>query len=277
MKKFLTLTMMLLLLCGLSCGIALADGAEIDAIVTIADQNGKLALSAEFIKVTDIDGDGKLTVNDALYCAHEQKFSGGAAAGYLSEMTEYGLSLKKLWGFDNGTGYGYYVNNAAAMSLADEIHQGDYINAFIYTDTTGWSDAYCYFDAGAVGAYTGDSFDLKLTAVGFDESYNTVLKPVEGATILVDGQAIDTTTDKDGKVTLSFDKKGFHIISAKSDSMILVPPACRVDIMEKEEPPVDKPADDTPKTGDTAQLAILAIIAVAALAGIVLVKRDRAA
>ena len=173
MKKFLTLTMMLLLLCGLSCGIALADGAEIDAIVTIADQNGKLALSAEFIKVTDIDGDGKLTVNDALYCAHEQKFSGGAAAGYLSEMTEYGLSLKKLWGFDNGTGYGYYVNNAAAMSLADEIHQGDYINAFIYTDTTGWSDAYCYFDAGAVGAYTGDSFDLKLTAVGFDESYNT--------------------------------------------------------------------------------------------------------
>ena len=59
--------------------------------------------------------------------------------------------------------------------------------------------------------------------------------------------------------------------------MILVPPACRVDIMEKEEPPVDKPADDTPKTGDTEQLAIIAIIAVAALAGIVLVKRDRAA
>ena len=120
MKRILSFTLTLVLVLGLFCGIALADDGT-KVYVTIADKDGKLVLVQEAITVTDIDNDGKLTINDALYCAHEAKFEGGAAAGYLSEMTEYGLSLKKLWGTDNGSGYGYDVNNEGAMSLSDEV------------------------------------------------------------------------------------------------------------------------------------------------------------
>ena len=284
MKKLLTLSCTLVLLLGLCCGLAFAAGDKATVFVTIADKDGNLALATELIDVTDIDNDGKLTVNDALYCAHEAKFTGGAAAGYLSEMTEYGLSLKKLWGIDNGTGYGYYVNNAAAMSLGDEIKNNDYINAFVYTDTTNWSDTYCFFDAQAVAFTAGSEIPLKLSAVGFDANYNTVISPVEGATILVDGKATDAKTDKDGKVTVSIKDAGLHIISAKSDSVILVPPACSANISAAEEKPVDqgkeeKPQDTTPKTGDTATILLYAIAAMAALGTVIVVslKKEKAA
>ena len=274
MKKLLTLLATLVLTCALCCGIALADDSA-TVIVTIADQNGNLVLASEKIEVKDIDNAGELTVNDALYCAHEAKFSGGAAAGYLSEMGDYGLSLKKLWGFDNGTGYGYYVDNGAAMSLADKVKDGDTVNAFIYTDTTAWSDTYCYFNACEIETPAGTNIPFELTAVGFDESYNTVLKPVEGATILVDGKAVDAKTDKDGKVTILFDTEGTFILSAKSDSQTLVPPCCRV-IVKKAEKASDGKDDkdgkadggskeDTPKTADTMMVALFAVIAVASL------------
>ena len=268
MKKLLSLTLMLVMLLGLCCGVALADD-EINVFVTIADKDGKLALAQESVAVKDIDGDGKLTVNDALYCAHEQKFSGGAAAGYLSETSEYGLSLKKLWGIDNGSGYGYYVNNAAAMSLSDEIKAGAYINAFIYTDTTTWSDTYCYFDSVGVVGHTGDSFTLTLSAVGFDADYNTVISPVEGAKILVDGKEVGVTTDKDGKAVFTASNAGKYTISAKSDSVTLVPPVCIAEIEAK----ADAPKTDTPKTGDTAVIALYAIIATTAFAGVVIISR----
>ena len=277
MKRILTLMLSLVLLLGLSCSIALADDGT-KVYVTIADKDGKLVLVQESITVTDIDSDGKLTINDPLYCAHDAKFDGGAAAGYLSEMSEYGLSLKKLWGTDNGTGYGYYVNNVGAMSLADEVADGAYISAFIYTDTTTWSDTFCYFDKNTASVKTDEDVVLTLTSVGFDASYNTVLSPVDKAGITLNGKAVDTQTGADGKVTLKFSEAGTYVVSAKSDSMTLVPPACVITVEKaaSENPPVDKPADNTPKTGDTAQLAIIAIIAVAALAGIVLVKRYRA-
>ena len=59
-----------------------ADGATV--YVTIA--NGSLVMTQEAINVTDADGDGTLTINDALFLAHEAGFSGGAAAGYASEV-----------------------------------------------------------------------------------------------------------------------------------------------------------------------------------------------
>ena len=72
--------------------------------------NGGLELANSEVTVTDIDGDGALTINDALCAAHESYFKGGAAAGYASEMSDYGLMLTKLWGIENGGSYGYYVH-----------------------------------------------------------------------------------------------------------------------------------------------------------------------
>ena len=129
-------------------------------------QDGKLVLVLEKIDLSDADGDGTITINDALYLAHEAEFEGGAAAGYASEQSDYGLSLTKLWGCENGGSYGYYVNDASAMSLADPVKDGDRINAFVYTDLKTWSDKYCYFDKASVTAQSGESFSLVLTGAG---------------------------------------------------------------------------------------------------------------
>ena len=277
MNRILSITLTLVLLLGLCCSVSIAAEEEASVFVTIADKDGKLVLVQEEIEVKDIDSDGKLTINDALYCTHEAKFDGGAAAGYLSEMTEYGLSLKKLWGTDNGSGYGYYVNNAAAMSLSDQVFDGSSIVAFIYTDTTTWSDTFCYFDKDTVLMKASTDITLTLTSVGFDASYNTVLSPVANANITLNGKAVDTKTDGDGKITLSFTDAGTYVVSASSDSMTLVPPACVITIDGTPEvitPPI---SDDAPKTGDTAALAILALVAVGALVLIVVVKRNREA
>lgn len=48
----------------------------------------------------------------------------------------------KLWGTENGGSYGYYVNNVSTWSLTDPVDEGDYVNAFVYTDLTTWFDTY---------------------------------------------------------------------------------------------------------------------------------------
>jgi hypothetical protein len=197
--------------------------------VTIADAEGKLAVVQEEVEVTDADSDGALTINDALIIAHDKCFEGGSAAGYGSSVSQYGLGMTKLWGSENGGSYGYYVNNASAMSLADTVKDGDYINAFVYTDLTGWSDKYCWFNENSLTANDGDTVELTLSAAGFDENWNPLTLAVEGAIITVDGEATEYKTDADGKVSLPL-TAGSHVISAKSDSMTLVPPALKAEV-----------------------------------------------
>ncbi len=226
MKKFLSLAAALLLLGTCSVPALAADTAEV--YVTIADANGALVLAQEAISVTDVDNDGVLTINDALYAAHEENYAGGAAAGYGSGMTDYGLSMNKLWGTENGGGYGYYVNNASAWSLADPVTDGDYINAFVYTDLTAWSDTYCFFDVQRVEGTVGGAVTLTLSAAGYDAEYNPITVPVENAVITINGEATAYTTDANGSVTIPLDKSGTLLVSATSDSQNLVPPVCTV-------------------------------------------------
>ena len=243
----ITTAALLLSLMGLS-----AFAADTVVYVTISD--GTLALAAEPVTVTDVDNDGILSINDALSAAHEAKFNGGAAAGYASESTEYGLSLTKLWGVENGGAYGYMVNNVSAMSLADPIQAGDHITAFVYTDTTGYSDAYCFFDTFSLSAAAGRSVTLTLTAAGYDESWNPITLPVEGAAILIDGQPTAFKTAADGSVTITIDTAGDHVISAVSDAQLLVPPVCIATINES-----------APQTGNAVALSVLMLTGAALL------------
>ncbi len=220
MKKALSL-ILAALLCALTLPACGEKGSENAVYVTVA--NGDLLLTYDAVELSDSDGDGTLTVNDALYLAHEENFEGGAASGYASESTDYGLSLAKLWGIDNGGSFGYIVNNASAMSLTDPVKAGDHVVAFAYTDLTAWSDTYSFFDVTEVSA--GD-ITLTLTQNGYDEAWNAITLPVEGAIITVDGVATEYVTDAEGKVTLNA-KKG-AVISAVSESLTLVPPVCVV-------------------------------------------------
>ena len=231
MKKLMAVICALSLL--FSGTTAYAEAASSEVYVTIADQNGKLALSYEKISVTDSDNDGAITVNDVLYSAHKEKFTGGTE-GYATEVTTYGLSMTKLWGTANA-GYGYYLNNASCWSLTDTVKAGDYVAAFIYTDTVGWSDTYCYFDKKTVSANVGDAIELTLTSVGWSESGEAVTSPVADAVLTLTDSSGNTTsttykTDAEGKVSLKLDNAGEYTVSATSETQILVPTACKVTI-----------------------------------------------
>ena len=216
MKKLVCCVLAMMMLC-------VCAAAE-SVYVTISDDQGNLVMASEAIDVSDADEDGAITVYDALYAAHEAAYDGGAAAGFGVENTEYGLSLTKLWGVENGGSYGYYVNNVSAYSPLDRLKEGDHLQAFVYTDLEAWSDTYCYFDC--LSIETSADFELTLTAQTFDADWNAVLHPIEGAIITVNGNETEFVTDADGKVVIDLQESGEYVVSAVSDQMTLVPPVC---------------------------------------------------
>ena len=225
MKKYAIAFLCALLALALS-GAAIAE----TVYVTIADGQGQLVMVNAAIDVTDVDADGALTINDALYAAHEAAYEGGAEAGYAAADAGYGLSISKLWGEENGGSYGYYLNDVSAYSLLDPVADGDYLNAFVYTDLEAWSDVYCAFDCRTVEMEAGAEVGLTLNMMTFDENWNPVSLPVEGATLTIDGEDGEVVTDAEGRAQFTIEAAGEYLISARSDSAILVPPVCIVTV-----------------------------------------------
>ena len=297
MKK-IRIVLMTFVMFLLMSGVAMADDTEV--YVSIADQNGEAVLVQKPVTVTDVDNDGTLTVGDALVCAHEAYYEGGAEKGIKTSIGNYGLQLDLLWGYDNGSGYGYLVNNAFSMGLGDPVKNGDYVYAYIYTDIVTWSDTYSFFDKNTVSAKAGDEISLVLSAAGYAADYSQLNSPVEGAHILVDGVDVLTVTDAEGKATIKIDKAGEHVISAVKSNTALVPPLCVATIESKAEPtdtptptptlsPEEKPATPTvsaetdkvvndnskPKTPVALILCIVLGLIVVAIIAVVILKRKK--
>ena len=278
MKKLSALTMAIVMSIGTAAVTASAEETteesstlptSVTAYVTIADGEGKLAVEQKAVEVTDTDNDGALTIADALYAAHEDYYEGGAAAGFATAETQWGLSLAKLWGVENGGSYGYYVNGASAWALTDSVVSENgapvFVDAFVYTDTSAFSDTYCYFDTRFTELVLdeNDTIDLTLSYAGYDADWNPVTLPAKGAYITINGEKTDFVTDDEGKVTVKLDKGGDYVISAVSDTQTLVPPICVVSALkqdeeeqvepkpeeepevEPEEEPTDEPEEET--------------------------------
>ena len=274
MKKMIALMMTVMMLLSVSVVFAFAqdvDQAETASgtpvYVTIADKDGKLAVAAEKIDVTDVDGDSALTINDVLYTAHEQFYEGGAAAGYATEMTKYGLSLTKLWGTVNGYNYGYMVNNVSAWSMTDPVKEDDYVAAYVLTDLKNFTDRYAYFDQLIVEPDCAAQVTLQLSKIEYDDQYQPVVQTVEGAVLTVDGEPTEITTDADGKATLFFEENGEYLVSAAAEGQTLVPPVCLITVSCYEEATPDEADNDVPletvKTADdpTAAPTVAATVA----------------
>ena len=233
MKKVLSVIMVMLLCAALLCSCGkkeeVVDTGETENSVTVfavISSEGSLEVYEE-IEATDVDGDGVISVSDAIASTHNEKYDGGAAAGYLAEDTDFGISIFKLWGVENGGSYGFYQNNAFVDSLLNPVSEGDIVSAYSYSDLVGWSDVYSYFDktvASAEGEIT-----LTLKYIGYDENWETVHLPAANVGILVDGEPINSITDENGTVTLILEK-GEHVVSAYTDAMTLVPPVCVVTV-----------------------------------------------
>lgn len=234
MKRVAAMIMVLLILTTMGSTTIFAEDADITVYVTISDAEGKLALTQKEVAVTDVDQDGALTLHDALYAAHAN-YPGGVEEGYQAVPSEFGISLERLWGTTNGGSYGYYVNNASAMGLTDTIKDGDYLNAYVYTDLTSWSDTYCYFNVNTVSAKVGEEVALTLSAASFDANWAPIVVPVADATITVNGQATQYKTDAEGNVTVKIEEAGAVVISATSNSQTLVPPVCIANVVANAE------------------------------------------
>ena len=232
MKKVLSVMLIMLMCISLLCSCGKKDAA-IDTgesensikVFAVISSEGSLEVYEE-IEATDVDGDGTITVNDAIASTHNAKYDGGAEAGYLAEDTEYGISISKLWGVENGGSYGFYLNNAYIDTLLAPVAEGDIVSAFSYSDLTGWTDVFSYFDKAQ--ASSDGEITLTLSYIGYDENWNPVATPAAGAAITVDGVTADgVVTDENGTFTLTLEK-GEHVISAVSDTLTLVPPVCVV-------------------------------------------------
>ena len=208
-----------------------AEDNGTQVFVTVSDKNRELVLVQEPVTVTDIDSDGKLTINDALFIAHDNKFEGGAAAGYRSAEGQYGLQLEKLWGTENSLSFGYYVNDKFAMGLADEIKSGDYIEAFTYPDPSDYNYFYSFFESkNGEDAEADSEVDLTLSYVSFDENYAPVNKALSGAKITINGKDTGAVTDADGKAKVKLTDAGRNVISADSDSIKIAPPSYLINV-----------------------------------------------
>lgn len=223
---FLSLVMILTMIPATAVKAEDQAAESIKVLTTISDK-GNIVVAQETVTVTDINKSGTFDVDDVLYCAHEAFYKGGAEAGYSSYTGDYGLSLGTLWGDTSGS-FGYYVDHASAWSLADVVKEGSYVNAFVYKDQTSWSDQYAFFNATNASTKVGKGIEVVLNASGYDENWNTVVAPFEGATIAAvakDGTLtpLNVVTDKEGKATVKFSKSGTYYITATSDQATLVP------------------------------------------------------
>lgn len=305
MKRILTIVTALIMTMGMTCSIAMADSTKTaDVYVTISNA-GQLEMTYEKVTATDLNNDGKIDIDETLKAAHDVAYEGGAAAGYGSVVGSWGLSLTKLWGDESGS-FGYFVNNASAWSLSDEVKNGDIVHAYIYSDKETWSDVYSWFDKPTVTTSAGEEFSLTLNQMGYDPEWNPLTVPIENAWITVEGEQTEAKTDVNGNVTMSLDQAGTYVISAvlEAESPMLVPPVCIVTVEEKaaatepSEEPEDEAtidfgdeeettvsedgdanqSDGTVQTGDDFHITFYALLALAAVIVMtaVCVRRKRA-
>ena len=257
MKKIVALFLSVLLVLSVSVLFVSAEEAKdsVDVHVTIIDEKSEFAVAYKTVTVTDIDKDGAFTVNDTLYAAHEQFYQGGAKAGYATELTQWGLSLKKLWGVANGGSYGYLVNNAFAWSMTDPVKADDYVVAFIYTDTKKFSDVYTYFEPQYIEEEsTSIGVELTMMMTGFDKDGKPYTEPVPGAEITLDGSTFKVVTNAEGKASFYYGEgnpNGYEkLISAQVKDMRIVPPICILKSIGKGKATPDQTPTDAPAVID---------------------------
>lgn len=253
MKKKITgilLSASVLFAIGVPC-ITASAAEDITVNVTIS-KAGTVEVPAQPVHVEDKDGDGKYTIDEALFAAHEAYYEGGAAAGYESGMSDYGLSLKKLWGDTSGA-FGYYADDQFAMGLTDEVKDGGCLTAFVFQDTAKYGDKFCYFDKKEItDAKQGDTVKLKLNVIHFDANYAPQVDPAADATITIDGEKTAYKTDANGEVDFKFERAGDMILGAVSDTEIFVPTILRATVAAEETTAIETTTTEAAVTTTTA-------------------------
>ena len=246
--------------------------ASADVCVTITDkgdfavgEDEKHTLMARVpVHITDVDEDGALTFNDAMMITHEQY----CKDGYSTSMGDWGLSVSKLWR-DESFNFGYYVDDKSAGSPKEPICEGSDIVAYIHKIKNPYQyDNYASFNKKECFVKTNETIELNLAMQGYDENWNMITLPCEDAelgiitlhSLKAQFASMNKVTDASGNASVSFDKPGTYIVSAResaSADAAIVPPVCVITVEENTtsqnpEQPVNPvvPQPENPQSGN---------------------------
>lgn len=232
--------------------VELADpSAPADVTVTIS-KNGVLVMANASVTVTDLDSDGKLTMDEAMVAMHKEYHPDGAKAYGLNPDSGW---VYKFWGEDT-VDLAFLKNNKKAPTFINTltVKEGDSLYVGFYTDISSWKDVYGMFTPSTITVKQGEEFELTLT--GFPVLLDRVsATPVNGASVGTWENGVftaieDKTTDADGKVKLSFDTVGTYVVSANdvSSKTPLMAPVCMVTVEKAPPKPVALEVSGTYKT-----------------------------
>lgn len=127
------------------------------------------------------------------------------------------------------------INNVGGLGIgSDELSSGDEIVFYPWANSSFNSLNYSYFSDLNVKAVQNAPVELTLQNIVTDpDTWASSVLPAAGATIYIDGESSDYTTDAAGKVSLQFDSPGEYILSAMgSDSGAITRPYCKVTVVE---------------------------------------------
>lgn len=295
-KRLLSLLLVLVMVLGMFPMVAFAEPADGITVYMTVFNKGEFCKDKDNapmwqkpVTVTDTNGDGKYSLDEALAAAHTACYIDGTN-GYATEHNEASGydAVAKLWGVDTKS-TGYYRNNKITATVDQEfLSANDKITAFVYYDEEGWSDRYSYFTESAKTVGVGEEFSLTLKYAGYDADYNPTELPVATAPIGVYHMATGTysvpttlkgeetipgnfmptpSTGTDGSVKMRFTEPGTYYVTAQYNSSnystyddylgsvpnYLVPPVCVVTVQAPLSFTTDLNTDEVPYTvGDTA-------------------------
>lgn len=216
-----------------------ADAGTADVFFTVSVEgvlgktdDGRAAVELP-VTVKDADADGILTFHDALVALHEAY----RVDGYTLQQ---GGTVAKLWSVEtNATSF--FKNGEELTKMVNfktsTVADNDQLYAVVMTDKTDRADCFTWFDKTELTVKAGESFKLTLTGKSGDYAKSGAVGiPVgtweDGAFTALK----NARTDIDGNVTLSFDKAGTYLVTAKG-----VLPGLRYDYDFEYEEDIDCP------------------------------------
>ena len=185
-----------------------ADSANISFSLETVDQNtNDLKTVTGTLTVTDCNGDGKITPDDALYLAHEKYYPGGAAAGYAEDY---------IWGFNtcytccitdqNGE---YMYTSSGPCDVRYTLEDGDSISWTMQCIPE--DDLYFAYvkelDEQAVPIAVGSDIDIQVTRIArFRKDADNVT--AEGLSVFLNGENTQAVTNRNGYAKIRIKQAG---------------------------------------------------------------------
>lgn len=196
-----------------------ADGFDMLPVTLEVDSD----LTEQYYPDVTVEPEDEVTISDVLVAAHIEKygqaFEENPTTYYNVEDGTYKTGFALTQFERTGSSYMYYVNGHAPQNgiCLTAVNDGDCVETGLYHDTAAWSDVYGSFGSREYTAKEGDAVNVELKA---ENNQGEAAAVDEGAKIMLldanTGKVTDqlAAADKEGKASLTFDKKGTYYISA---------------------------------------------------------------